>query len=94
MEDWLLFGLIEFNKKLLQDLRLIWVIMSLVGDFMIEFMFNEVREHLFVQRTFHVLIDELIRELIVICVCMCMFNGLGNQALEKDRGKQPETSNK
>ena len=48
MEDWLLFGLIEFNKKLFYDLILIWVIVSLVGDFMIEFMFNEVREHLII----------------------------------------------
>ena len=41
----------------------------------------------------HASIDEFIVKLIVICVCMCMFDGLGGQALEKDRGKQPETSN-
>ena len=38
-------------------------------------------------------IDELIKKLIVICVCMCIFDGVGGQALEGDRGKQPETSN-
>ena len=37
--------------------------------------------------------DELIEKLIVNCVCMCMFDGVGGQALEKDRGKQPDTSN-
>ena len=39
------------------------------------------REH------FHALIDELNEKLIVNCVCMCMFDGLGGQAFEVDRGK-------
>ena len=90
MEDWLLFGLIEFNKKCVQELSLIWVIMSLVKELWQDLCSIEVREHLFMQRTFHTLIDELI----VICVCMCMFDVLRSQALEKDRVKQPETSNK
>ena len=38
--------------------------------------------------------DELIEKLIVNCVCMYVFDGEGGQAIEGDRGKQPETSNK
>ena len=41
----------------------------------------------------HASFDELNVKLIVYCECMCMFDGEGGQALEKDRGKQPETSN-
>ena len=40
----------------------------------------EVRQH-------HALIDELIEKLIVNCVCICIFDGVGGQALEKDREK-------
>ena len=64
------------------------------GRIMVGFMFNEVREYLFVQRALHALIDEFIDKLIVIYVCMCMFDGVGGQALEGDRGKQPETFHK
>ena len=42
----------------------------------------------------HASIDELNVKLNVICVCMCMFDGEGGQAIEGDRGKQPEASNK
>ena len=40
------------------------------------------------------MIDKLIVKLIVICVCMCIFDGLEGQALEENRGKQAETWNK
>ena len=60
---------------------------------MLDFMSIEVREHLFVYRAFHALIDELIEKLIMDCVCICIFDGVAGQALEKDREKQPETSN-
>ena len=43
---------------------------------------------------FHTLIDELNEKLIVNCVCMYIFDGVGGQALKGDKGKQPETSNK
>ena len=42
----------------------------------------------------HASIDELNVKLIVYYVCMCMFDGEGGQAVEGDRGKQPEASNK
>ena len=42
----------------------------------------------------HASIDELNVKLIVYCECMCMSDGEGGQAIEGDRGKQPETSNK
>ena len=42
----------------------------------------------------HASIDELNVKLIVYCECMCMFDGEEGQAIEGDRGKQPETSNK
>ena len=64
------------------------------GRLMVGFVSIEVREHLIVQTSFHASIDEIIVKLNVICVCMCMFDGEGGQAIEGDRGKQPETSNK
>ena len=64
------------------------------GRLMVGFVLIEVREYLIVQRSFHASIDEIIVKLNVICVCMCMFDGEGGQAIEGDRGKQPETSNK
>ena len=57
------------------------------------FVLIEIREHWCVQRALHASIDELNVKLIVYCVCMYMFDGEGGQALEKDRGKQHETSN-
>ena len=64
------------------------------GILMVGFVSIEIREHLCVQRSYHASIDEIIVKLNVICVCMCMFDGEGGQAIEGDRGKQPETSNK
>ena len=51
------------------------------------FVLIEVREHWCVQRALHASIDELNVKLNVICVCMCMFDGEGGQAIEGDRGK-------
>ena len=64
------------------------------GRSMVGFVSIEIREHLFVYRTYHALNWWIDWVLIVICVCMCMFDGEGGQGLEGDRGKQPETSNK
>ena len=60
------------------------------GRLMVGFVSIEVREHLFVVESISC-IDWV---LIVNCVCMCIFDGVGGQALDGDRGKQPETSNK
>ena len=64
------------------------------GRLMVGFVLVEFRGHLCVQRSYDASFDEFIVKLIVICVCMCMFDGEGGQGLEGDRGKQPETSNK
>ena len=57
---------------------------ELVGELLVELMFNWVSEH-----NMHWLMNWL-----WIGVCMFIFDGLGSQAFEGDRGKQPETSNK
>ena len=64
------------------------------GRLIVGFMLVEFRGHLCVYRSYHASFDEFIMKLIMICVCMCMFDGLGGQAIEGDREKQPETSNK
>ena len=64
------------------------------GRLIVGFVSIGVREHLIVQILFHASFDEFNVKLNVICVCMCMFDGEGGQAIEGDRGKQPETSNK
>ena len=64
------------------------------GRLMDGFVLIGIREHWCVQRALHASIDELNVKLIVYCECMCMFDGEGGQAIEGDRGKQPEASNK
>ena len=61
------------------------------GRLMVGFVSIGVREHLLSIEYIMHWIDE---KLIVIYVCMCMFDGVGGQDLEGDRGKQLETSNK
>ena len=68
--------------------------MSLMEELWQDLCSIEVRDHLFEQRAFHALIDKLIEKLIVNCVCMCILDGVGGQAFQADREKQPETSNK
>ena len=65
--------------------------MSLVGEIMVKLMFTWVREHLLELESI-ACID--LMNWLWIGVWMCVFHGLGSQALEGDREKQPETSNK
>ena len=57
---------------------------ELVGELLVELMFNWVSEH-----NMYWLMNWL-----WIGMWMCVFISLGSQTLEGDRGKQPETSNK
>ena len=94
MEDQLIVGLIEFLQRFNGGIEFNLISYEFGGRLMDEFVLIEVREHWCVQRSYHASFDEIIMKLIVICVCMCMFDGEGGQAIEGDREKQPETSNK
>ena len=82
------FGYGLFNwvvmENLWWELSLVWVIVSLVGEFMVELMFTWVRENL-VELESITCIDWM--NWLWFGVWMLIFIGLGSQALEGDRGK-------
>ena len=86
---WLICVVIE-NDVIVEDVELRNEILNDVDDERMSWAI-EIVELRFVELDW---IDEFIMKLIVICVCICIFDGVGGQALEGDRGKQPETSNK
>ena len=94
MENLIIVGLIEFCRDFMVGIEFNLISCEFGGRLMDGFVLIEIRKHLIVQRSFHASFDELKVKLNVICVCMCMFDGEGGQAIEGDRGKQPEASNK